>query len=458
MVKARTSKSGREPGDPVGALTPYGRATTRSASDPPALHPTENIALLEAVLDPANMNRAWQRVRSNKGAPGMDGVDIDSFPDWMRLHWPDIRRAILQGTYRPSPVRRVEIPKASGGKRKLGIPTVMDRVIQQAMLQMLSPMWEPEFSDSSFGFRPKRSAQGAVRQVRAIIKEGRRWAVDIDLRKFFDTVDHKIVLGRLARKLSGDPVLRLIAGYLRAGVEVDGDIQPSEQGVPQGGPLSPLLANIVLDDFDKELEQRGHRFARYADDFVVLVKSKKAGERVMAGITTYLERRLKLTVNQEKSQLVPTGELEFLGFDFRQGRIRISRGSLVTFKQRLKRYTCRHWFVSMEYRLAKLCRYVRGWMNYYGISEVYRIWPELDTWLRRRVRLCFWVMWRRPYPRIKQLIKLGVSIKQAVGLGRSSLGPWKCSRLLGFAMSPKWLEEQGLINLADDWWRCAHLR
>jgi RNA-directed DNA polymerase len=271
-------------------------------------------------------------------------------------------------------------------------------------------------------------------------------------------VDHKIVLGRLARKLSGDPVLRLIACYLRAGVEVDGDIQPSEQGVPQGGPLSPLLANIVLDDFDKELEQRGHRFARYADDFVVLVKSKKAGERVMAGITTYLERRLKLTVNQEKSQLVPTGELEFLGFGFRQGRIRISRGSLYTFKQRLKCYTCRHWFVSMEYRLAQLCRYVRGWMNYYGISEVYRIWPELDTWLRRRVRLCFWVMWRRPYPRIKRLLGLGVSIKQAVGLGRSRLGPWKCSRLLGFAMSQKWLEEQGLINLADDWWRCAHLR
>jgi len=432
--------------------------TTRSADDPPALHPTEKIALLETVLDPENMNRAWQRVRANKGASGVDGVNIDSFPDWMRSHWPDIRQAILQGTYRPSPVRRVEIPKASGGRRPLGIPSVIDRVIQQAMLQVLSPMWEPEFSDSSFGFRPKRSAQGAVRQVRAMIKEGRRWAVDVDLRQFFDTVDHRIVLGRLARKLSGDPVLRLIARYLRAGVEVDGEIMPSRQGVPQGGPLSPLLANIVLDDFDKELEQRGHTFARYADDFVVLVKSRKAGERVMAGITTFLERRLKLTVNLEKSRVLPTSELEFLGFAFRRGRIRISESSLHKFKQRLKRYMCRHWFVSMEYRLAQLRRYVQGWMNYYGISEIYRIWPQLDTWLRRRARLCFWVMWRWPRTRIKRLLKLGVPIKQAVGLGRSSLGPWKCSRLLGFAMSQKWLEGQGLINLADDWWRCAHLR
>ena len=334
----------------------------------------------------------------------------------------------------------------------------MDRVIQQAMLQMLSPMWEPDFSDSSFGFRPKRSAQGAVKQVQAIIKEGRKWAVDVDLQKFFDTVDHRIVLGRLARKLSGDPMLRLIGRYLRAGVEVDGEIKPSKQGVPQGGPLSPLLANIVLDDFDKKLERRGHTFARYADDFVVLVKSRKSAERVMAGITTFLERRLKLTVNQDKSQVLPTSKLEFLGFAFRRGRIRISEASLHVFKQRLKRYTGRNWFVSMGYRLAQLRRYVQGWMNYYGISEIYGGWPGLDTWLRRRVRLCFWVMWRRPRPRIKRLLAMGVPIRQAVGLGRSSLGPWKCSRLLGFAMSPKWLEDQGLVNLADDWWRCAHLR
>ncbi len=417
-----------------------------------------NTDLLEHVLDPDNMNRAWRRVRANKGAPGVDGVTIDTFPDWMRVHWPDIRQAIREGTYTPSPVRRVEIPKASGGVRLLGIPTVVDRVIQQAIAQVLSLMWEPEFSDSSFGFRPQRSAHGAVKQVKSYINEGRKWAVDIDLAKFFDTVDHRIVLGRLARKLSGDPVLRLISRILRAGVEVDGRTEPSRRGVPQGGTLSPLLGNIVLDDLDKHLESKGAKFARYADDFVILVGSLKAGERMMTHVTAYLERRLKLTVNTEKSQVLRCTKLEYLGFMFWAGRIRVSPASLREFRFRLKRLTGRNWFVSIDYRLAKLRLYVRGWMNYYGLSEPHSHWQDLARWVFRRLRLCYWVMWKRPRTRIGNLLKLTDDPRTAIGLGRSSVGPWKASRMLGLILTNEWLMEQGATHLAREWERCAPLR
>jgi RNA-directed DNA polymerase len=334
----------------------------------------------------------------------------------------------------------------------------MDRVIQQAILQILGPMWDPEFSASSFGFRPRRNAHGAVKQVQRQNRDGYRWAVDIDLAKFFDTVDHRKLMGRLARKLQGDPVLKLIARYLRAGVEINDTIEPTTKGVPQGGPLSPLLANIMLDDLDRELEERGHRFARYADDFVIQVRSPRAAERVMRSIACMIEGRLKLRVNHDKSRICRVRELEFLGFTFYNGRIRVSGKSMKLFKQRLKYLTGRHWFVSMEDRLAQLRLFVQGWMGYYGISQIYREWPELDSWLRRRIRLCYWVMWKRPRARIRNLRALGMPIRQAVGLGRSSLGPWKCSRLMGFAMSKNWLESQGLICLADEWWRCAHLR
>jgi RNA-directed DNA polymerase len=417
-----------------------------------------NTDLLERVLDPENMNRAWKRVRVNKGAEGVDGVTIDAFPDWMRVHWPDIRQAIREGTYSPSPVRRVEIPKASGGVRLLGIPTVVDRVIQQAIAQVLSPMWEPEFSESSFGFRPQRSAHGAVKQVKSYINEGRKWAVDIDLAKFFDTVDHRIVLGRLARKLSGDPVLRLISRILRAGVEVNGAIEPSRCGVPQGGPLSPLLGNIVLDDLDKHLESKGAKFARYADDFVILVGSRKAGERMMTHVTAYLERRLKLTVNTEKSRVLRCTKLEYLGFMFWAGRIRVSPASLREFRFRLKRLTGRNWFVSMDYRLAKLRLYVRGWMNYYGLSEPHSHWQDLARWVFRRLRLCYWVMWKRPRTRIGNLLKLTDDPRTAIGLGRSSVGPWKASRMLGLILTNEWLMEQGATHLVQEWERCAQLR
>lgn len=455
MVKARTWKSGRTRTDPVAPKAPKGEGCDSHTEPRSAPQPNN---LLDQVLERANLNRAWRQVKANAGAPGIDGMTVEEFPAWVDSNWPTIRQAILSGTYRPSPVRRVEIPKASGGKRPLGIPTVLDRVIQQAILQVLGPMWDPEFSESSFGFRPGRNAHGAVKQVRELIDTGRRWAVDVDLAKFFDTVDHRIIMSRLARKLEGQPLLVLIGRYLRAGVRVNGDLQPTREGVPQGGPLSPLLANIVLDDFDRRLEQRGHRFARYADDFVVLVRSEKAARRAMTGLCRFLERRLKLRINPDKSRIVKSTQLEYLGFRFPRGRIRISEKSLLSFKRELKGLTGRHWFVSMEVRLAKLRRYVQGWMNYYGLSGTYKDWPGLDDWLRRRLRMCFWVMWKRPLTRIRNLLALGVEIRQAVGLGRSSLGPWKCARLLGFAMSKNWLQLQGLICLADDWWRCAHLR
>ena len=455
MVKARTSKPGMETSAPAPALIPTGGAGGGNTEPPPARQPTD---LLKQVLDPENLNRAWRRVKANGGAPGIDGVRIADFPGWMRKHWPATREALVNGNYHPSPVRRVLIPKPAGGTRPLGIPTVLDRVIQQAMLQVLGPMWDPEFSESSFGFRSRRNAHGAVKQVHGYIREGYRWAVDIDLAKFFDTVVHRKLMGLLARKLSGESLLGIIGRYLRAGVEVDGTIEPTTEGVPQGGPLSPLLANILLDELDRALEQRGHRFARYADDFVILVRSPKAAERVMQATARFIDRRLKLRINQEKSQVRPARELEFLGFAFRNGKIRVSEQALHTFKQRLKRLSGRHWFVSMEDRLAKLRLFVRGWMNYYGLSDVYSDWPGLDTWLRRRLRMCYWVMWKRPRTRIRNLLALHVTIRQAVGLGRSSLGPWKCARLLGFAMSKDWLESQGLVCLADEWWKCASLR
>ena len=455
MVKARTSEPGRTPVAPAALMNPNGGERGGNTAAPSAPQPTD---LLERVLDRGNLNRAWRRVKANGGAPGIDGMTVEAFPEWARVNWAPIRQAILTGTYRPSPVRRVEIPKASGGKRPLGIPTVTDRVIQQGILQVLGPMWDPGFSESSFGFRPGRNAHGAVKQVQGLIRTGRRWAVDIDLRKFFDTVDHRIVMSRLARKIEGQPLLRLIGRYLRAGVMIDGHIEPTREGVPQGGPLSPLLANIVLDDLDRMLDQRGHAFARYADDFVILVRSERAAQRVMAGVCTFLERRLKLRIHTGKSRIVRGSQLDYLGFCFARGRIRLTHEALLNFKRELRWWTGRHWFVSMDVRLAKLRSYVQGWMNYYGLSGVYRDWPGLDNWLRRRIRMCYWVMWKRPRPRIRNLRALGVPIRQAVGLGRSSLGSWKCARLLGFAMSKSWLEKQGLICLADDWWRCAPIR
>jgi RNA-directed DNA polymerase len=409
--------------------------------------------LLEAVLAGDNLARAWKRVKSNKGAPGIDGVTVQDWPSHARAHWPALRGQIEGGRYKPQAVRRVEIPKPDGGKRMLGIPTVTDRVVQQAIAQVLTPIFDPSFSDSSFGFRPGRNAHQAIRQVQAHVKAGWRIAVDIDLAKFFDTVDHDVLMSLLGRTIRDERLLALIGRYLRAGVLVGEHIEPSEVGTPQGGPLSPLLANILLHQLDRELERRGHRFARYADDMIILVKSQRAGERVMRSITRYLETALKLTVNLAKSKVATMSECSFLGFTIRGTKIRWTDKALANFTHRVKELTGRSWGVSMDYRLHKLGQYVRGWTAYFGISQYYRPVPELDDWIRRRIRMCYWKQWRWVRTKIKHLLALGVSLKTAIQHRVSGKSYWHMARTpaLQQALSNAWLKAQGLVSVKDLW-------
>jgi len=415
--------------------------------------PSPDGHLLERVLSKENMLKAWKRVKANKGAPGIDNMSIEEFPEFARKHWENIRDSLLAGTYQPSPVRRVEIPKPTGGTRPLGIPAVLDRVIQQAMYQVLMPIFDPDFSEQSYGFRPGKSAHDAVRKLREYVREGYRTAVDLDLSKFFDTVNHDVLMHRVSRKVRDKRVLRLIGKYLRAGVMVNGRLEKTSKGVPQGGPLSPLLANILLDDLDKELEKRGHRFVRYADDFVILVKSQSAAERVKAGIQRFLERKLKLKINEKKSQVAPTDKIDFLGFTFKGTKIRWSDKAFREFKRRVKKLTGRSWFVSMEYRFKKLAEYIRGWVNYFGISEYYSPIPETDHWLRRRIRMCYWKQWRRFRTRVRNLLELGTHPGVAIPMCFSRKGPWKCARTLATqtGMTNQWLKDQGLVSVKELW-------
>jgi len=415
--------------------------------------PTPEQHLLERILSSENMELAWKRVRANKGAPGVDGITIDDFPHQFRPLWADIRASLNAGTYQPKPVLRVEIPKPTGGTRPLGIPTVLDRLIQQSIAQVLTPIFDPEFSASSFGFRPGRSAHDAVRQLREYLRQGYRIAVDIDLAKFFDTVNFDLLMTMVGRKVRDKRVLALIGRYLRAGVEVAGRLEKTRLGVPQGGPLSPLLANILLDHLDKELEIRGHKFVRYADDFVILVKSQRAGERVMGSVRNYLTRHLKLTVNEDKSQVARSDRISFLGFVFKGTRIIWSDKAYKEFRRRVRKYTGRSWFVSMKYRLNKLAEYLRGWMGYFGISEEYHDIPEIDGWIRRRVRLCYWKQWRLCRTKIRNLLKLGVQLGTSIRAGLNRGGPWAMSRRLAaqHGMTNQWLKNQGLVSVKELW-------
>jgi RNA-directed DNA polymerase len=415
--------------------------------------PDPDVNLLERILLRENMRQAWKRVKANKGVAGVDGMTIEEFPQYALDHWTEIRQTILEGAYKPKPVLRVEIPKATGGSRPLGIPSVMDRVIQQAIAQVLIPVFDPGFSETSYGFRPGRSAHEAVYKVREYIRQGYKTAVDMDLSKFFDTVNHDVLMHRVARKVRDKGVLRLIGKYLRAGVVVNGRLQKTPEGVPQGGPLSPLLANILLDDLDKELECRGLRFARYADDFIILLKSESAGKRVMQSIRKFLEGKLKLRVNEEKSKVAATDKSTFLGFTFSGKKIRWTEKAFREFKRQVKRLTGRSWFVSMEYRLNKLAQYVRGWMNYFGISEYYSPIPEIDHWLRRRVRMCYWKQWRLARTKVRNLLRLGVSKRAAIPIAMSRKGPWNLSRTLAtqVGMTVQWLKEQGVVSIKEMW-------
>jgi RNA-directed DNA polymerase len=415
--------------------------------------------LFEQVLQRDNLHTAWKRVRANKGAAGVDGMPIDAFLDWAKSgEWKRVHTELETGKYQPSPVRRVEIDKPDGGVRQLGIPTVIDRVIQQAIAQVLSPIFDPGFSDHSFGFRPGRNGQQAVKQVQSIIKEGRRIAVDVDLSKFFDRVNHDLLMTQLGYKIKDRRLLKLVKRYLQAGVMDNGCYRESREGVPQGGPLSPLLANIMLDPLDKELEKRGHKFARYADDFTILVKSQRAGERVLRSISLFLQNRLKLAVNSAKSHVVKTSESKFLGFTFRRGLIQWHPKTLMKFKQQIRRLTNRNWGVSMRYQLFKTSQFIRGWINYFGIANCYQLCVDLDNWIRRRVRMAYWRQWRKPRTKVRSLMKLGVRVKSAVACGITSKGPWRSSKTPGIqqALSNAFLRSQGLYPLRDGWIKLHH--
>lgn len=437
-------------------MTHFGTARNPNGGAAPgreATKPALDTDLMERIVASENTRRAWKQVKANRGAPGSDGMTLAMAETWLRVNWPATRESLLAGTYAPQPLRRKVIPKRSGGERHLGIPTVVDRLIQQAIAQVLTPMFDPGFSESSFGFRPKRSAHGAVRQVQAFLRSGHRIAVDLDLAKFFDRVQHDVLMVRVARKVADKRVLALIGRYLRAGVMVDGEVQATESGTPQGGPMSPLLANILRGDLDKELERRGHRFARYADDILVVVKTRSAGERVMASLKRYLAGVLRLSVNEEKSRVAPIEQCVFLGFTFRGAKLRWSEQAFADFQYRLKRLTSRNWGVSMATRYRKLAEYLRGWIGYFGISDYYRPIPELDKWLRRRVRMCYWKQWKRRYTRIKKLLALGTSEDHAVRTGMSRKGYWHLAKTLATqtGMTNQWLAEQGLISIRDLW-------
>jgi RNA-directed DNA polymerase len=406
------------------------------------------------MLDSGNVKRAWKNVKRNHGAPGVDGKTIEEFPTYAREHWQDIRRALEEGTYQPSPVRRVEIPKPNGGIRLLGVPAITDRVIEQAIAQVLTPIFDPDFSESSFGFRPGRSAHQAVRQVRKYIDDGYTVAVEVDLSKFFDEVDHDVLMHRVSKKVRDKRLLRLIGKYLRAGVMVNGVIEPTRKGVPQGGPLSPVLSNIVLDDLDKELEKRGHKFARYADDFVILVKSERAGLRVKASITRFLEKKLKLKVNQEKSKVGPAKRCQFLGFTFPGRKIHWSDKAWQKFKAELKRLTGRSNGMSFTQRIEKLNRYIRGWMNYFGISQFWKPVEHIDDWLRRRLRMCKWKQWRKVKTRIRNLKKLGGVLSHAIRTAMSRKGPWRLSKTLAThsgMTNRRFHQTLKLVSIRDLW-------
>lgn len=404
-------------------------ALTKAERENDGLVNTSN--LLERILSRENMLKALKRVVANKGSHGVDGMRVDELRPFLIAKWPTIKQKLLAGKYQPSPVRRVEIPKPDGGIRLLGIPTVLDRLIQQAITQELNKIYDPTFSDSSYGFRPNRSAKDAIIKAKEYINAGYRWVVDMDLEKFFDKVNHDILMDRLSKKIEDKRLLKLIRKYLESGVMINGIKINSEEGTPQGGPLSPLLANILLDEVDKELEKRGHKFCRYADDQNIYVRGKKAGIRVMKSIRGIIEGKLKLKVNEKKSAVDLVSRRKFLGFSFyiRKGEanIRIHEKSYKRFKEKIRQITNRNTGISMEYRLKKLNQYTVGWINYYGIAKAKTRVKQLDEWIRRRLRTCIWKQWKKVKTRFNNLIKLGIPKYKAWEYANTRKGYWRIS-------------------------------
>jgi RNA-directed DNA polymerase len=408
---------------------------------------------MEAVVERENLKKALARVKRNKGTAGIDGMSVEELPAYLKEHWPTIRAQLLEGTYKAQAVRRVEIPKALGGMRPLGIPTVLDRLIQQAVMQVLQADWDGTFSETSFGFRPGRSAHQAVERAQAYIAAGHGFVVDIDLEKYFDRVNHDILMGLVAKRVADKRLLKLIRGFLTAGVMEGGLVSPTEEGTPQGGPLSPLLSNLMLDVLDKELEKRGHRFVRYADDCDIYMRSQKAGERVMAGIEKFLAKRLKLTVNKAKSAVAKPSVRKFLGFSFtggRKPRRRIAPQAIARLKARVRELTRRTGGRSLAQVVKELSTYLVGWRGYFGFCQTPSVLRALDEWIRRRLRAIAWKQWKRGPARFAELRRRGVGRDLAAQTAGSPHGPWRLanSPALSIALPTRLLGSLGLASVA----------
>lgn len=422
-------------------------------------HPAAAKDLWEQFLSRENLAAALRRVEQNAGAPGVDGVQTKELRSWLHDHWPEVRARLDAGTYRPQPTRRVTIPKPSGGKRELGVPTALDRVIQQALSQVLVAVFDPGFSERSFGFRPGRSAHDAIRRAQRDIAEGHEWAVDLDLDRFFDRVQHDALMARVARLVTDKKVLKLIRSYLEAGVMADGVKQPTEEGTPQGSPLSPLLSNVYLDDLDRMLEKRGHRFVRYADDITIYVASKRAAERAMGSTSEFIEGRLKLRVNRDKSSVASSFRAPLLGFGFlrRDGviKIRIDPKARKRAKDRLRKITSRRWGVSMQRRIREANRFTVGWTAYFALADTPYPLLELDEWLRRRLRQVRWKEWKRIRTKHRNLAATGIPDGKAWEWANSRLGYWRIagSWVLTRSLTNVYWREQGLQGFTDPYRR-----
>jgi RNA-directed DNA polymerase len=419
----------------------------------------ETDALMERICEPANLNRAYKRVKSNRGSPGIDGMTVAELAPWLKAHGEELVASLLDGSYEPEPVRGVEIPKPGGGVRQLGIPTVKDRFVQQVILQVLDPLLDPTFSESSYGFRPGRSAHQAVRQASEYVAEGRLIVVDMDLEKFFDRVNHDVLMERLARRIADKRLLRIVRRLLKAGIMKDGVVIERFEGTPQGGPLSPLLANLLLDELDKELEKRGHRFCRYADDCNIYVKSKVAGERVMASVTRFLEERLRLRVNRTKSAVAFVGERKFLGYRLLAGgRLTIAPESLERAKGRIREITRRNRGVRLNRMISELNSFLTGWVTYFRYASAKVHLLRLDEWIRRKLR-CVRLKQRKRGRSITTFLRsLGVPRQRARALGGSGRG-WWCKAgtpQAAEAMSLRWFKEQGLVSLTERYMALQH--